>query len=286
MPATDETIRQDVSTEPLSGRSQPRMALDSHHAARFGRSSPVLAHWLAHSEGFRVRSRRGGGVVLRVHGLPGRPQTIVVRTSLGGRRLLVPAEAFDEVVPDERLLTVGTSLRSAARGDRGPRMAGRVVRVSARSGRAASSSLARASRRLATTSYKVVVERGWPRASRGLRAAGLAAARLGRSAGAWGRVYGARGARTGGRLLWRFVLLLAGMVRDAGLTLVELARDLLPRLGGGLVRGANHARAAANFVARRASRAGALLSGQAREALRRRSSKAEEPPLLAERYPD
>jgi hypothetical protein len=269
------------------------MALAPQDAARFGRSSPVLRHWLANSEGFRVRSRRGRGVVLRVHGLPGLPQTIVVRTSLGARRVLVPADAFDEVVPEERLLRLGTSLRRAARGERERRSkvarASRrlmttchkvVVERGSRLVERGAVTAGRASRGLATTCHKAVFGRGMPLAKRGVLVAALSIGRVARAAAIRGSLYGARGLRAGGRLLWGLVLTIVGMLRDAGMTLAELARVSWPRLWGGLARAANYACVTAIFVARRASSAGFRLAAHARDALRRHSGEREEPPLL------
>ena len=93
------------------------MAVEPQDAARFGRSSPVLRHWLAHSHGFVVRGLRGRGVVVKVYGLPGAPQTILVRTRYSRRRLRIPADAFDEVVPANKELVVRNTLRRATRGE-------------------------------------------------------------------------------------------------------------------------------------------------------------------------
>jgi hypothetical protein len=72
----------------------------------FGRSSHVRTYWLLHSTGFRVRGRRLRGVVETVQGRPSEAHALVVRRGLLRRRLVLPADAVEAVVPDAELLVV------------------------------------------------------------------------------------------------------------------------------------------------------------------------------------
>jgi hypothetical protein len=72
----------------------------------FGRSSHVRTYWLLHSEGFRVRGRRLRGTVEAVHGPPSEARALVVRHGVLGRRIVLPADAVERVVPAEELLVV------------------------------------------------------------------------------------------------------------------------------------------------------------------------------------
>ena len=73
---------------------------------RFGRTSPVLRYWLAHSEGFAV-SGGAKGVVDRLvrNGDPHQPAALVVRR--GRRRVrTIDAATVVAVFPDRKLLLV------------------------------------------------------------------------------------------------------------------------------------------------------------------------------------
>ena len=94
---------------PRRGR-RTEMRHEPHEPTRFGRDSPVLRHWLANSTGFRVKGRHTSGIVERVFGPPGAPTTVAVRRRFR-RRVVVAADAFDEVVPEEqaaRLIEAGS----------------------------------------------------------------------------------------------------------------------------------------------------------------------------------
>jgi hypothetical protein len=74
--------------------------------ASFDRSSPVLAYWLANCEGFRVRSDGKTGVVKAVElGPGGRVEELVVGFGLG-RRITIPPEAVEAVVPAREVLVL------------------------------------------------------------------------------------------------------------------------------------------------------------------------------------
>lgn len=92
------------------------MAVRPQVQPTFGRGSPVLDYWLAHSEGFRVRGRRGSAVVETVFVSPhGRVTALEVRGRLVRRRRVIPAASVQEVVPAERLLVATRPLRARAR---------------------------------------------------------------------------------------------------------------------------------------------------------------------------
>lgn len=89
------------------------MATAVHDAQTFVQGSPVLAYWLAHSEGFRVRGSRGRPVVDDILIEPaGSVAALALRTQLLRRRRLVAADAVVAVVPAERILVVGRRARS------------------------------------------------------------------------------------------------------------------------------------------------------------------------------
>lgn len=74
--------------------------------ASFDRSSPVLAYWLANCEGFRVRRDGKTGVVKAVElGPGGRVEELVVGFGLG-RRIAIPPEAVEAVVPAREVLVL------------------------------------------------------------------------------------------------------------------------------------------------------------------------------------
>ncbi|HET7043712.1 MAG TPA: hypothetical protein VFI37_02580 [Gaiellaceae bacterium] len=86
----------------------------------FGRHSPVLAYWLAHSEGFRVESPSGCGVVERVFSEPGehRVTALAVRGRLPARRRqILPVHVFRAVDPAERVLVAERPLAHVDLGD-------------------------------------------------------------------------------------------------------------------------------------------------------------------------
>jgi hypothetical protein len=80
---------------------------DARSARSFDRSSPVHAYWLAHCEGFAVRTGRREGVVEEVELdlAQERAAALVVRYGPLKRIRLAP-ESVDVVVPDEELLVV------------------------------------------------------------------------------------------------------------------------------------------------------------------------------------
>jgi hypothetical protein len=83
----------------------------------FDRSSPVLAYWLAHCEGFGVRmpgGRRGYVEAVAFHS-PDQPRVLALRMGLLQRRRLVPVELVEGVVPAKRLLLVGRPQTRARR---------------------------------------------------------------------------------------------------------------------------------------------------------------------------
>lgn len=74
----------------------------------FGQDSPVLAYWLLHSEGFRVRGRRGTKIVAGVYvEPPGAVTELALRGRLFRRVRMLPADAIVAVVPGARLLVAG-----------------------------------------------------------------------------------------------------------------------------------------------------------------------------------
>jgi hypothetical protein len=79
---------------------------ESAPVASFDRSSPVLAYWLANCEGFRVRSNGRTGVVKAVElGPSGRVRELVVGFGLG-RKVAIPPEAVEAVVPAREVLVL------------------------------------------------------------------------------------------------------------------------------------------------------------------------------------
>ena len=77
---------------------------------RFGRSSPVLRYWLAHSEGFAVSGGVKGVVAELVrNGDPHEPAALVVRRRRGTRT--IDAGTVVAVLPDKKLLLVEKSKR-------------------------------------------------------------------------------------------------------------------------------------------------------------------------------
>ena len=82
---------------------------ESAPVASFDRSSPVLAYWLANCEGFRVRRDGRTGVVKAVElGPGGRVEELVVGFGLG-RRMTIPPEAVEAVVPAREVLVLEQS---------------------------------------------------------------------------------------------------------------------------------------------------------------------------------
>ena len=76
----------------------------------------MLDYWLAHSEGFRIRGRRGSGVVETVFVSPhGRVTALEVRGRLVRRRRVIPAASVHEVVPADQLLVASRPLRARTR---------------------------------------------------------------------------------------------------------------------------------------------------------------------------
>lgn len=74
--------------------------------ASFDRSSPVLAYWLANCEGFRVRGDGRTGVVKALEvGPGGRVEELVVDFGLG-RKVAIPPEAVEAVVPAREVLVL------------------------------------------------------------------------------------------------------------------------------------------------------------------------------------
>jgi hypothetical protein len=193
------------------------MAVEPQDAARFGRSSPVLRHWLAHSHGFVVRGLRGRGVVVKVYGLPGAPQTILVRTRYSRRRLRIPADAFDEVVPANKELVVRNTLRRATRGEPRPRR--KVIRPLARA-------TAHGVARFATS-----CGRG---GAHGLVLGGRAAAGAGRAAAAWFARVAWPPARNGTATAARAVL---RTTRAGGREAAQVAHRAVAASATGLQRG-------------------------------------------------
>jgi hypothetical protein len=243
------------------------MAVEPQDAARFGRSSPVLWHWLGHSEGFSVRGLRGHGVVVRIYGAPGAPRTIVVRTRYSKRRLQIPAAAFAEVVPAKRLLVVESTLSRAARGERRPRrnVARPIARATVHGARLAVAAIGRGSAaglRAGRAAALWLARAAWPPAKRGATIAGRLALR------------GARTAGTEGTRLAR---------RASVATALRLQR--------GSWRGREIARVAADDGLRRGEllarriRAGAAAARERREA-RARSALTEAPPTLVGDRPE
>ena len=194
------------------------MRFEPNEPARFGRDSPVLRHWLANSAGFRVKGRHSSGVVDRVYGLPGATTSLAVRRRFR-RRLIVPADAVAEVVPEERLLVVRRdSDVSALRRRRRRRIA----------------------RPVASTTGRFVAAQ-----ARGLgRGATVTARYSARGAAASARASG-RAAVAGARIGFR-------IGRDATLSLVELAEVARPHVR-------RFAVASAREVARAAIRARAAV---------------------------
>jgi len=265
------------------------MALEPQDAARFGRSSPVLRHWLGHSEGFSVRGLRGQGVVVRTYGLPGAPRTIVVRTRYSRRRLHIPAEAFDEVVPAKQLLVVGNTLSGAARDERRPRreLARPIARATAQGTRSAVAAIGRGS-----AAGLRAGSRGLARAGRTAAALADGSARAGRAAASWlARAAwppAKRGATIAGRLALRGA-------RTAGSEGARLARraavESALRLQRGTWRGREIVRVAADGGLRRGEQlarriqAGAAAARERREA-RARAARTEAPPTLVGDRPE
>jgi hypothetical protein len=118
----------------------------AERAPSFGRSSHVRTYWLVHSEGFRVTGRRIHGVVEAVQGEPAEARTLVVRRGLLGRRVLLPADAVERVVPTEQLLVVDRPPEGEARRARGRRLVTATERTVDRAGRSLSASAARGAR--------------------------------------------------------------------------------------------------------------------------------------------
>lgn len=88
------------------------MATAVHDEQTFAKGSPVLAYWLAHSEGFRVRGRRGTAIVDCVLMQPHEGVTaLALRSRVLRRRRLLAADAVEAVVPGERVLLVGRRSR-------------------------------------------------------------------------------------------------------------------------------------------------------------------------------
>ena len=82
--------------------------------ASFDRSSPVLAYWLANCEGFRVRGDGKTGVVKAVElGPGGRVEELVVGFGLG-RKVAIPPEAVEAVVPAREVLVLEQQQPEAA----------------------------------------------------------------------------------------------------------------------------------------------------------------------------
>jgi len=84
-----------------------------HDGQTFAKGSPVLAYWLAHSEGFRVRGSRGAAIVDDVlMQPPGSVTALTLRSCVLRRRRVLDADAVVAVVPGERVLVVGRRARS------------------------------------------------------------------------------------------------------------------------------------------------------------------------------
>jgi hypothetical protein len=112
------------------------MSTTLERPASFGRTSHVRTYWLLHSEGFHVRGRGLRGTVEAVHGGPTHARELVVRRRVLGRRLTLPADAVERVVPAEELLVVDREVRGRRPGRRraraGIRLAGRSAAASGR----------------------------------------------------------------------------------------------------------------------------------------------------------
>ncbi|HSP71211.1 MAG TPA: hypothetical protein VLN26_02520 [Gaiellaceae bacterium] len=89
------------------------MATAVHDEQTFAKGSPVLAYWLAHSEGFRVRGSRGSAIVDDVFMRPqGSVTALALRSRVLRRRRMLDADAVVAVVPGERVLVVGRRPRN------------------------------------------------------------------------------------------------------------------------------------------------------------------------------
>jgi hypothetical protein len=190
----------------------------------FGRSSHVRTYWLVHSEGFRVKGRRIHGVVEAVQGEPAEARTLVVRRGLLGRRLLLPADAVERVVPTEQLLFVDR--QGEARRARGRRLVTATERTVDRAGRFLSASAARGARESAA-----LARAARPRALRAAHALarGLAyvwAALLRGLAYAWAAV--AVAAQAARARLWHGLVRAGRRLADRG---SEAPDSLLSRVG-------------------------------------------------------
>lgn len=109
------------------------MGVELEEAQSFGRASPVREYWIAHSHGFRLRTRNGRTGVVESIGYAGslfQPEVLAVRVGRLRRVRLIPAQAVEEVVPAERLLVVVDAEAPSQEGRRrSARGAGALVRV-------------------------------------------------------------------------------------------------------------------------------------------------------------
>src|SRR5213594_4231052 len=108
----------------------------------FPRGSHVLEYWLAHAEGFTVRSRGSVERVI-VEPLYGRATALVVRSGILHRRQVVSAASVTAVDPEARVLELEEADKRAA-----PNAASRLrarlaprLRTAAREGWAVTSTL-------------------------------------------------------------------------------------------------------------------------------------------------
>lgn len=131
------------------------MRLDVVPARSFDGSSRVSTYWLAHCEGFRVRSGRRRGVVLdvAVGEVGGRPEYLVVRFGLVGRAV-VAVDEVETVVPADGLLLLRPPQRRPRRlapaARRARNGAGRAARSGGRNSVRAARTTARTTHRLAS----------------------------------------------------------------------------------------------------------------------------------------
>lgn len=108
------------------------MSVEAKHepVLSFDRSSPVLAYWLAHCEGFHVRMPGGrrGYVEAVAFQSPDHPRALAVRVGFLRRKRFVPIELVEGVVPAKRLLLLSpppsrARIAAAAGGARARRIA-------------------------------------------------------------------------------------------------------------------------------------------------------------------
>jgi hypothetical protein len=224
---------------------------DARRARSFDRSSPVHAYWLAHCEGFAVRTGRREGVVEEVELdlAQERAAALVVRYGPLRRVRLAP-ESVDVVVPDEELLVVPAAEAPPSRVAPLASQARERASASARAGAHATGRAGSAlGRTIAAVAAAIWLATG--RAGAWTKATLWPALRRGSSA-AWRQavlasIAVARGTRRGAMVAWRELQRFAAWLSPrAG----ALARRTAAGVRSGAAAAAAWASAAADAVAR------------------------------------